>query len=57
MKPQHLLSILNQTNNNIQLPIKNMKKSQARLPFLHIIIKKGHTKIRMDIYNKPTCST
>ena len=33
-----------------------MKKSQARLPFLHIIIKKGHTKIRMDIYNKPTDS-
>ena len=56
IKPQYLLSILNQTNNNIQLPIKNLKKSQARLPSLQIIIKKGHTKFRMDICKKPTDS-
>ena len=51
IKPEHLLSILNQINNNIQF---TMEKSQIRLPFLDIMINKSGTKIWMDIYNKPT---
>ena len=51
IKPEHLLSILNQINNNIQF---TMEKSQTRLPFLDIMINKSGTKIWMDIYNKPT---
>ena len=52
-KPDDLLSILNQINNNIQF---TMEKSQTRLPFLDIIINKSGTKVWMDIYNKPTDS-
>ena len=51
IKPEHLLSILNQINDNIQFI---MEKSQTRLPFLDIMINKSGTKIWMDIYNKPT---
>ena len=36
IKPDHLLSILNQINNNIQF---TMEKSKGRLPFLDIISK------------------
>ena len=50
IKPDHLLSILNQTN-NIQF---TMDKSQTRLTVLDIMIKKSDTRIWMDIYNKPT---
>ena len=53
IKPDHLLSILNQINNNIQF---TMEKSQTRLPFLDIMINKSGTKIWMDIYKKPTDS-
>ena len=53
IKPDHLLSILNQINNNIQFI---MEKSQTRLPFLDIMISKSGTKIWMDIYKKPTDS-
>ena len=53
IKPEHLLSILNQINDNIQFI---MEKSQTRLPFLDIMINKSGTKICMDIYNKPTDS-
>ena len=53
IKPEHLLSILNQINNNIQF---TMEKSQTRLPFLDIMINKSGTKIWIDIYNKPTDS-
>ena len=53
IKPKHLLSILNQINNNIQF---TMEKSQTRLPILDIMINKSGTKIWMDIYNKPTDS-
>ena len=41
IKPEHLLSILNQINNNIQF---TMVKSQTRLPFLGITINKSGTK-------------
>ena len=50
IKPDHLLSILNQTNNNIQF---TMEKSKGRLPFLDVMINKSGKKIWMDIYNKP----
>ena len=53
IKPEHLLSILNQINDNIQFIIE---KSQTRLPFLDIMINKSGTKIWMDIYNKLTDS-
>ena len=54
IKPEHLLSILNQINNYIQF---TRDKSQTRLLlFLDIIINKSGTKIWMDIYNKPTDS-
>ena len=53
IKPDHLISILNQVNNNIQF---TMETSQARLSFLDIMINKSGTKIWMDIYNKPTDS-
>ena len=53
IKPEHLLSILNQINDNIQFIMVN---SQTRLPFLVIMINKSGTKIWMDIYNKPTHS-
>ena len=33
-----------------------MEKSQTKLPFLDIMIKKSGTKIWMDIYDKPTNS-
>ena len=36
IKPDHLLSVLNQINNNSQF---TMEKSQTRLPFLDIMIK------------------
>ena len=49
IKPEHLLSILNQINNNIQF---TMEKSQTRLPFLDIMINKSGTKIWMDIYKQ-----
>ena len=53
IKPDYLLSMLTQINNNIQL---TMEKSQTRLPFLDIMISKSGTKIWIDIYNKPTDS-
>ena len=53
IKPEHLLSISNQINNNTQF---TMGKSQTRLPVLDIMINKSSTKLWMDIYNKPTDS-
>ena len=53
IKPDDLLSILNQINNNIQF---TMGKSQTRLPFLDLMINKSGKKLWMDIYNKPTDS-
>ena len=53
IKPEPLLSILNQINNNINF---TMEKSQARLSFLDIMINKSGKKIWMDIYNRPTDS-
>ena len=50
IKPDHLFSILNQTNNNIQF---TMAKSKGRLPFLNLMINKSGKKIWMDVYNKP----
>ena len=41
IKPNYLLSILNQVNNNIQF---TMEKSQTRLPFLDIMISKSGKK-------------
>ena len=49
IKPDHLLSISKQINNNIQLTIE---KCQTRLPFLVIMINKNGTKIWMDIYQQ-----
>ena len=49
IKPDHLLSISKQINNNIQFTIE---KSQTRLPFLVIMINKNGTKIWMDIYQQ-----
>ena len=51
MKPEHLLSILNQINNNIQF---TMEQSQTRLSFLDIMINKSGTNIWTDISNKVT---
>ena len=51
MKPEHLLSILNQINNNIQF---TTEQSQTRLSFLDIMINKSGTNIWMDISNKVT---
>ena len=53
IKLGHLVTILNQINNDIQF---TMEKSQARLPFLDTMINRSGTKIWMDIYNKPTDS-
>ena len=53
MKPEHLLSILNQINNNIQF---TMEQSQTRLSFLDIMINKSGTNIWTDISNKVTDS-
>ena len=53
IKPEYLLSILNQVNNNIQ---STTEKRQTRIPFLDVMINKNSTKIWMDIYNKPTDS-
>ena len=53
MKPEHLLSILNQINNNIQF---TMEQSQTRLSFLDIMINKNGTNIWTDISNKVTDS-
>ena len=53
IKPDHLLSILNQITNNIQF---TMEKGQTRLPFLDIMINKNGTKIWMGVYNKSTNS-
>ena len=53
IKPDHLLSILNQIINNIQF---TAEKTQTRLPFLDIMITKISTTNCMDIYNKPTDS-
>ena len=52
IKPDHLLSIINQINNNIQF---SMEKSQ-RLVFLDTAINKSGTQVWMAIYNKPTDS-
>ena len=41
IKPEHLHSILNQVNDNVQF---TMKKSQTRLPFLDIMMNKSGTK-------------
>ena len=53
VKPERLLSILNQIINNIQFI---MEKCQTRLSFLDIMTSKSGTKIWMDIYNKPAYS-
>ena len=53
IKSDHLLSMLNQINNNTQF---TLEKSQTRLPSLDIMINKSGTKVWMDIYNKPTGS-
>ena len=53
IKPGHLLSILNQINNNIQF---TMEKNQTRLHSLDIMTNKSDTKIGMVIYSKPTYS-
>ena len=52
IKPDHLLSILNKTDNS-QF---TMEKSQPTLLFLDIMMKKSGIKIWMDTYNKPTDS-
>ena len=49
IKPEHLLSILNQINNNIQFV---MEKSQTKLLLLDIMINKSGTKMWIDISNK-----
>ena len=51
INPDHLLSILNQINNDIQL---TREKTQLRLSFLDIMINESGAKIWKDIYNKPT---
>ena len=51
IKPDYLLSILNQINDNIQF---TMERSQTRLPFLDIIINKSDTVIWKDITNQQT---
>ena len=53
IKPNDLLTILNQVNPNLQF---TMERSTTNLPFLDIMIYKTGTKIWMDIYNKPTDS-
>ena len=53
IKPDDLLSILNQINNNIQF---TMGKSQTRLPFLDLMKNGSGKKLWMDIYNKPADS-
>ena len=53
IKPNDLLTILNQVNPNLQF---TMERSTTNLPFLDIMINKTGTKIWMDIYNKPTDS-
>ena len=53
IKPDYLLSILNQINNNIQF---TMEKSKTRLHIVGIMINKGGTKIWMDISSKLTDS-
>ena len=52
-KPDQLLLILHQINDNIQFIVW---KSKTGLPFLDIMINKSGTKNWMDIYNKPTDS-
>ena len=52
IKPNDLLTILNQVNPNLQF---TMERSSTNLPFLDIMINKTGTKIWMDIY-KPTDS-
>ena len=51
IKPDYLLSILNQIINNIQFTIK---ESRSILISLDIMINKSDTKIWMDICNKST---
>ena len=53
IKPNDLLTILNQENPNLQF---TKERSTTNLPFLDIMINKTGTKIWMDIYNKPTDS-
>ena len=53
IKPNDLLTILNQVNPNLQF---TMERSATNLPFLDIMKKKTGTKIWMDIYNKLTDS-
>ena len=54
IKPDHLLSILNQIDNNIQF---TMEKSQRRLPFLDIMINKsGKWYKNLDGYLQQTNS-
>ena len=49
IKPNDLLTILNQVNPNLQFI---MDRSTKNLPFLNIFINKTGTKIWMDIYNQ-----
>ena len=53
IKPNDLLTILNQVNPNLQF---TMERSTTNLAFLDIMINKTGTKIWMDIYNRPTDS-
>ena len=50
IKPNDLLTILNQVNPNLQF---TMQRSTTKIPFLDIMISKPGAKILMDIYNKP----
>ena len=49
IKPNDLLTILNQVNPNLQFI---MERSTKNLPFLNSFINKTGTKIWMDIYNQ-----
>ena len=51
IKPNDILTILNQVNPNLQF---TMERNNTNLPFLGIMINKTGTNTWMDIYSKPT---
>ena len=53
IKPNDLLTILNQVNPNLQF---TMESSTTNLPYLDVMMNKTETKILMDTYSKPTDS-
>ena len=53
IKPNDLLTILNQVNPNLQF---TMESSTTNLPYLDVVMNKTETKILMDTYSKPTDS-